>query len=40
MAKIYANLIIKGMKTLSDVPKHLRDAVISILEESGYPIHD
>ena len=31
MAKIYANLIIHGLKTLEDVPQHLRLAVETIL---------
>lgn len=32
MAKIYAALIRKGVKTIEDVPEHLRDEVQSILE--------
>ena len=32
MAKIYANLIRKGLKTIEDVPEKLRKEVISILE--------
>lgn len=32
MAKIYANLIRKGLKTIDDVPENLRDAVLAILE--------
>ena len=32
MAKIYANLIKKGLKTIEDVPEKIRDEVISILE--------
>ena len=31
MAKIYANLIKKGLKTIEDVPEKLRNEVISIL---------
>jgi len=34
MAKIYAELIRKGIKTLDDVPKKLRDAVAALLAES------
>lgn len=34
MAKIYAELIRKGLKTLDDVPERLRDEVCRILEES------
>lgn len=33
MAKIYANLIKKGIKTIEDVPEKLRNEVISILGE-------
>ncbi len=32
MAKIYANLIRKGLKTLEDVPEKLRKAVESLLD--------
>lgn len=32
MAKIYAALIIKGVKTLNDVPEQLKEAVKVILE--------
>lgn len=33
MAKIYANLIKKGLKTIDDVPANLKDAVEKILVE-------
>lgn len=33
MAKIYADLIRKGKKTLNDVPENLREEVRRILEE-------
>ena len=33
MAKVYADLIRKGLKTLDDVPERLRDEVKKILEE-------
>lgn len=33
MAKIYANLIRKGLKTIDDVPEKLRDAVQKLLDE-------
>lgn len=33
MAKIYANLIKKGIKTIDDVPVNLREAVEKILGE-------
>lgn len=31
MAKIYANLVRKGLKTLEDVPENLREAVKQLL---------
>ena len=33
MAKVYAALIKKGLKTIDDVPENLRDAVRALLEE-------
>ena len=33
MAKIYAELIKKGKKTLADVPENLREKVKKLLEE-------
>ena len=36
MAEIYASLIMKGVKTMNDVPKSLREAVRKILEEKGW----
>lgn len=33
MAKIYADLIGKGLKTIDDVPENLRDEVQKILDE-------
>lgn len=33
MAKIYADLIRKGIKTLDDVPKHICDEVKKLLEQ-------
>lgn len=32
MAKIYANLIKKGLKTIDDVPENLREAVEALLK--------
>lgn len=32
MAKVYADLIRKGIKTIDDVPAQLRDAVQAILD--------
>lgn len=34
MAKIYAELIRKGLKTIDDVPERLREEVRRILEQS------
>ena len=36
MAKIYAALIRKGLKTLDDVPAWLRDAVAALLQEDAH----
>lgn len=33
MAKIYAELIKKGLRTIEDVPERLRDEVEKLLEE-------
>lgn len=38
MAKIYANLIKKGVKTLADVPLILRDDVKAILTGWGIEV--
>lgn len=35
MAKIYANLIRKGLKTIEDVPESLRAEVERLLEEDS-----
>ena len=35
MAKIYADLIRKGRKTIDDVPDHLRAEVQAILDGDG-----
>jgi len=32
VAKIYAALIIKGIKTIEDVPEHLREEVLRLLD--------
>ena len=36
MARIYAALIRKGIKTLEDVPARLRDAVAALQQEDGH----
>lgn len=35
MAKIYANLIKKGIKTIDDVPERIRDEVDEILKNDN-----
>lgn len=35
MAKIYADLIIKGLKTINDVPLRIRDRVVKELIKRG-----
>ncbi len=35
MAKIYARLILKGLKTIDDVPTPLKGAVADTLDVSG-----
>ena len=35
MAKVYADLIKKGLKTIDDVPERLKDEVRRILEEES-----
>jgi hypothetical protein len=37
MAKVYADLIIKGRKSIEEVPEHIKEEVMSILAERGYP---
>ncbi|MGN0354398.1 MAG: CD1375 family protein [Muricoprocola sp.] len=37
MAAVYANLIIKGKKTIDEVPEKIRDEVKVILNEKGFP---
>lgn len=36
MAKVYADLIMKGKKKLADVPENLKEEVIQILMEHGW----
>ena len=35
MAKVYADLIRKGLKTIDDVPNKIRDEVRLLLEQDG-----
>jgi hypothetical protein len=37
MATVYADLIIKGKKTINEVPEKIRDEVRNILIDKGYP---
>ena len=37
MAAVYVDLIIKGKKTINEVPAKLQDEVKQILIERGYP---
>ena len=37
MAKIYASLIIKGIKQIGDIPEQIREAVRQALIEAGHP---
>lgn len=37
MVKIYANLIIKGIKTIDDVPTRIKDEVKQELFKEGHP---
>ena len=37
MAKVYASLIIKGRKTINDVPEKIKADVQAVLIEMGYP---
>lgn len=35
MARVYADLIAKGLKTVEDVPEQLREAVIALIGGSA-----
>jgi len=37
MEKVYANLIIKGIKTIDDVPKRILEKVKQELIKEGHP---
>lgn len=37
MAAVYADVIIKGKKTIDEVPEKIKEAVKVILTERGYP---
>ena len=40
MAKIYADLICKGRKTIDDVPERIRGEALSILTSKGIIIEE
>ena len=40
MAKVYASLIMKGKKKISDVPEQLKQEVIQILIDAGWVWND
>ena len=37
MAKVYASLIVKGLKTINDVPASIRNETRQVLIDWGYP---
>lgn len=37
MAKVYASLIIKGVKAINDVPEKLKEEVRTVLIDMGHP---
>lgn len=37
MAKVYASLIVKGIKTINDVPEKLKEEVKTVLIDMGHP---
>ena len=38
MAKVYADLIRRGLKTIDDVPARIRAEVEALLKEAGYEL--
>ena len=36
MVRVYANLIIKGLKTIDDVPNKYKDSVLELLRNDGF----
>jgi hypothetical protein len=36
MARIYANLIIKKLRTIEQVPKMFKESTLDILKQDGY----
>lgn len=37
MEKVYANLIIKGKRTIEEIPDKIQGAVRQVLIDKGYP---
>jgi|LSQX01.1.fsa_nt_gb hypothetical protein len=37
MARVYADLIMKGLKTIEDVPIQLREAVLALIDGGNEP---
>lgn len=37
MAEVYASLIVKGLKTINDVPESIKQDVIDVLIATGHP---
>ena len=40
MAKVYADLIRKGLKTIDDVPEKLKAAVLELLNEQDIKLYE
>lgn len=38
MVQVYVDLILKGKKTIDDVPKQIREQVRKALEDQGYDV--
>ena len=38
MVQVYVDLIIKGKKTIDDVPERIREQVRKALEDQGYDV--
>lgn len=36
MVQVYVDLILKGKKTIDDVPERIREQVRKVLEDQGY----
>lgn len=38
MVQVYVDLILKGKKTIDDVPERIREQVRKVLEDQGYDV--